>query len=225
MIKVTTIIIMMAITLSLMLTENSSADSVTFIFEDTSSLSNFDSPINTRANNFYYKDLEDGFASTLGIAIDGGVVHKPNRFMESVFAKYTALNGRGSVWRPQGIDGITFNFDADILIGIPEVVGFAWTYGNSARVFRTETFNLDGVSILEIVFGREDNLRPTAADRFLELQNDEGFAAIRPTTNSNIKVDYLYFASLMPIAVSIVLGLVGLSGVIVAMRFIMLSKN
>lgn len=230
MIKTTVTVALAVFTSSLMLTESAQAGSATFIYEDVTYLSILDSPMDTQADDFYFEDFEDGLVNTLGVTIDGGIVRDPSRFTDSVDADDGVIDGSGSdghsYWQLAGTEGFTINFDSDALGGIPEEIGFVWTDGNIDGVFRIEAFDLSGVSIFDIVLGNEHHSGTTVEDRFLGIIYEGGISSIRlSTTFGGIEIDHLQYASIVPLPAPIALGLVGLSGVLVAKRRRLLAKN
>lgn len=228
--RTTVTVAMTVLTASLMLTESANAGSATFIFEDTTYLSILDSPMDTQADDFHFEDFEDGLVNILGVTIDGGIVRDPSFYTDSVDADDGVIDGLGrdghSYWQLQGIEGFTINFDVDILGGMPEEVGFVWTDGNIDGVFRIEAFDLDGVSVFDIVLGNDWHNGTTVEDRFLGIVYAGGISSIRlSTTFGGIEIDHLQYASIVPLPAPIALGLTGLCGVFVAKRRRFIAKS
>ncbi len=195
-----------------------------YIFDDSSYLSDGDSPFDLfgPGSDFLLEDFEDGLLNSPGLIGFGGEVRFPSAFTDSVDLDDGVLDGLGqnghNFWAFAGIRGpvARFEFDAKALGGLPTQVGLVWTDGNVDAITFFEAWDNNGQSlgVQELVLGNVGHLGGTGEDRFMGAISDAGISAIEiRATLGRIEVDHVQYGDIIPAPG--VLALLGLSGLIV----------
>lgn len=201
-------------------------------YEDASSyLSANDSPYASvnGASGFWLEDFEDGLVNTLGLSTVRGGVRGPDNggWTDSVDGDDGTIDGSGNqghsylTYRASG--GLTFEFDADALGGLPTYAGLVWTDGNPDSLVTFEAFDGDGnlIGTMSHYLGEHNSGKgETAEDRFLGVEFSEGISAIRIWSQfGGIEVDHVQYGyAVVPLPAPVLLGLAGLGGVAVMRR-------
>ena len=197
----------------------------TFIFDDTPYVSSGDSPFDLFGpdSDFFLEDFEDGLLNTPGLLGFFGEIRFPSNFTDSVDADDGIIDGFGldghNYWAFFGKDGAgplaRFEFDPEVLGGLPRSVGLVWTDGNIFATTFFEAFGPKGESLgfLEFVLGDNKHQGATAEDRFLGVTFQGGISAIEiSATEGRIELDHVQYGNIVPAPG--VLALLGLSGLL-----------
>lgn len=193
-----------------------------------------DSPFaSTTFAQFYLEDFEDGLFNVPGVTgvsnTPGTALHVygPAGTTDSVDADDGAIDGSGTGGHdlaavPDGTEqlGYSFDFDANVLGGLPTHVGIVWTDGSPSRACQVEFFGLGGVLLgtASAVVGDGSFTGGTAEDRFFGAafaQGVESFTIRSPGGVHNLTVDHLQYG-IVPTPGSA--ALVGLAGIAAARR-------
>jgi hypothetical protein len=175
---------------------------------------------------FHLENFEDGmgFLNTPGVTGVGGVPQGPGGITDSVDADDGTIDGSGtngrSYFNQAGSAGITFNFNAATLGGLPTHVGIVWTDGAGMITF--EAFGPGGVS-LGTVTGNHANFTITGEtdeDRFYGVFSSAGISFINIRNSAGgIEVDHLQYGgvsqgpSAVPEPATLLLLCTGLAGI------------
>lgn len=198
----------------------------TFIFDDTPYVSSGDSPFDLFGpdSDFFLEDFEDGLLNTLGLMGFGGEIRFPSAWTDSVDADDGIIDGFGldghNYWAFFGKDGAgplaRFEFDPEVLGGLPRSAGLVWTDGNFDALTFFEAFGPKGESLGTIgplVLGDGGHQGGTAEDRFLGVTFQGGISAIEiSATLGRIELDHVQYGDIVPAPG--VLALLGLSGLL-----------
>ncbi len=199
---------------------------VIFIFDDTPYVSSGDSPFDLFGPNsdFFLEDFEDGLLNAPGLLGFGGEIRFPSSFTDSVDADDGIIDGFGldghNYWAFFGKDGAgplaRFEFDPEVLGGLPRSVGLVWTDGNFDALTFFEAFGPKGESLGAIgplILGDGGHQGATAEDRFLGVTFQGGISAIEiSATLGRIELDHVQYGDIIPAPG--VLALLGLSGLL-----------
>lgn len=148
------------------------------------------------------QDFENSSLLPSGVTISAGALHGPSGVTNSVDEDDGVVDGDGtgghSLMAEDGAAGITFDFDAQELGGLPVWVGVVWTDGEGETTF--EAFGADGSSIGSIgpvpLADPELPAGSTANDSFFGATDPGGISRIRIRNSSgHIEVDHLQFAA------------------------------
>ena len=194
-----------------------------YIFENSSYLSDGDSPFDLfgPGSDFLLEDFEDGLLNSPGLLGFGGEIRFPGNHTDSVDADDGVIDGFGldghNFWAFFAIGGpvARFEFDAKVLGGLPRQVGLVWTDGNLDAITFFEAFGPNGLSlgILQLVLGDDEHQGGTQEDRFIGAVNIAGISAIEiRATTGRIELDHVQYGDIVPAPG--VLALLGLSGLI-----------
>ncbi len=198
----------------------------TFIFDDTPYVSSGDSPFDLfgPGSDFFLEDFEDGLLNTPGLLGFFGEIRFPSNFTDSVDADDGIIDGFGldghNYWAFFGKDGAgplaRFEFDPEVLGGLPRSVGVVWTDGNFDALTFFEAFGPKGESLGTIgplILGDGGHQGATAEDRFLGVTFQGGISAIEiSATLGRIELDHVQYGDIIPAPG--VLALLGLSGLL-----------
>lgn len=198
----------------------------TFIFADTPYVSSGDSPFDLfgPGSDFFLEDFEDGLLNTPGLLGFFGEIRFPSNFTDSVDADDGIIDGFGldghNYWAFFGKDGAgplaRFEFDPELLGGLPRSVGLVWTDGNFDALTFFEAFGPKGESLGTIgplILGDGGHQGATAEDRFLGVTFQGGISAIEiSATLGRIELDHVQYGDIIPAPG--VLALLGLSGLL-----------
>lgn len=176
---------------------------------------------------FYLEDFEDHLQNTPGVSGDLGgvtsVVFGPS-IHDSVDADDGSIDGsglQGDTWYSNGVLGVTWTFDANVLGALPTHAGVVWTDGAGTITF--EAFDAGGNSLGVLIGNHADGSvnGETAEDRFYGATNAGGISSIfLSNASGGIELDHLQYgnptgqASPAPEpapAVLLVLGVLGLA--------------
>jgi len=186
-------------TLSLTLTAAAAGDLAAQTYLGPSPyLSRADSPYIPVLPVTFLDDFEDNRFDMPGVTGNGGIV-VPGPITDSVDADDGLIDGFGTsghtYFTGNGPAGLTFNFDATILGGLPTSVGVVWTDGEGNTSF--EAFDASGASLgVHGPFSIADNkiTGETAEDRFFGIDHTAGISAINiRNTAGGIEIDHLQF--------------------------------
>jgi len=179
----------------------SEARAVTFL-GPTPYLDASNTPLDVAAPDFVLEDFEDGLLNQLGVSATAGAPLAPGADTDSVDGDDGLVDGLGrdghSFFASDGPLGITFQFDATALDGLPREVGIVWTDGEGEVTF--EAFDAFGVPLgavgpVALGDGRTDGATPE--DRFFGVVNDGGVSAIHIANSAGgIEVDHLQFGGI-----------------------------
>lgn len=194
-----------------------------YIFDDSSYLSDGDSPFDLfgPGSDFLLEDFEDGLLNSPGLLGFGGEIRFPGNYTDSVDGDDGVIDGFGldghNFWAFFAIGGpvARFEFDAKVLGGLPRQVGLVWTDGNTHATTFFEAFGPNGLSlgILQLVLGDDDHQGGTQEDRFIGAVHEAGISAIEiRATTGRIELDHVQYGDIVPAPG--VLALLGLSGLI-----------
>ncbi len=194
-----------------------------FIFNDDPYVSSGDSPFDVfgPGSDFFLEDFEDGLLNTPGLLGFGGEIRFPSDWTDSVDADDGIIDGFGldghNYWAFFGKGGplARFEFDPEVLGGLPRSVGLVWTDGNIFATTFFEAFGPKGESLgfLELVLGDNKHQGGTAEDRFLGVTFQGGISAIEiSATLGRIELDHVQYGDIVPAPG--VLALLGLSGLL-----------
>ena len=194
-----------------------------FIFNDIPYVSSGDSPFDPfgPGSDFFLEDFEDGLLNTPGLYGFGGEIRFPSNFTDSVDADDGVIDGFGldghNYWAFFGKGGplARFEFDPEVLGGLPRSVGLVWTDGNFDAITYFEAFGPKGESLgfLEMTLGDDGHQGATAEDRFLGVTFQGGISAIEiSATLGRIELDHVQYGNIVPAPG--VLALLGLSGLL-----------
>ncbi len=197
----------------------------TFIFDDTPYVSSGDSPFDLFGpdSDFFLEDFEDGLLNTLGLLGFGGEIRFPSSFTDSVDADDGIIDGFGleghNYWAFFGKGPFgplaRFEFDPNVLGGLPRSVGVVWTDGNifATTFFEVFDFNGESLGVHELVLGDDKHQGGTDEDRFLGVTYQGGISAIEiSATLGRIELDHVQYGDIIPAPG--VLALLGLSGLL-----------
>ena len=197
---------------------------IDYIYEDSPYLSGGDSPFDLSGpgSDFLLQDFEPG-TITPGLLALFGEVRGPSSHTDSVDADDGLIDGFGqdghSFWTFFGEGGpiARFEFDAEVLGGLPQQVGLVWTDGNVDAITYFEAFDYKGQSlgILELQLGDDNHTGGTAEDRFVGISFEGGISAFEVrATLGRIELDHVQYGNIIPApGVLALLGLSGLFGV------------
>lgn len=192
------------------------------IFIDSSYLDESDSPFDLfgPGSEFFLEDFEDGLLNSPGLSAFGGEIRFPNPWTDSVDTDDGLLDGNGSgghnYWAFFGENGpvARFEFNEDILGGLPTSAGLVWTDGNFFATTIFEVFGAKGESlgIAEFTLGDDSHTGGTAEDRFMGFTFAGGISAIEIRADlGRIEIDHVQYGDLIPApAAFAMLGLAGL---------------
>ena len=195
----------------------------TFIFEDTAYLSGEDSPFDLfgPGSDFFLEDFEDGLLNSPGLFGLGGEIRFPSSFTDSVDGDDGLIDGFGtdghSYWAfaDKGGPHARFEFDAEVLGGLPANVGIVWTDGNFDAITSFEAFGPNGESlgIVDVKLGGSSHQGLTGDDRFFGVIFDGGVSAIEVrATLGRIELDHVQYGNMIPAPGALaLLGLAGLA--------------
>lgn len=172
-------------------------------------LSLADSPWSSQAFTYFHlEDFEDGVFDPPGADANGAtsILTAGGTFTDSVDADDGAIDGSGtngrSHYTTNGIQGITYSFDATELGGLPTHAGLVWTdLSGTADVF-FEAFDASGLSLGVINAGPlndGNSMGQTAEDRFLGWTDPGGILSIRIYQSaSDLEVDHVQYGRVIP---------------------------
>lgn len=199
----------------------------TFIFDDSAYLSGGDSPFDLfgAGSEFFLEDFEDGLLNSPGLFGFGGEIRFPSSFTDSVDGDDGLIDGSGTgghnYWAFFGEEGsgplARFEFDPEVLGGLPRSVGVVWTDGNFFATTVFEAFGPNGESLGTMDFsllGDDGHQGGTGEDRFMGVLFEGGISAIEVSADlGRIELDHVQYGELVPAPGALaLLGLVGLVG-------------
>jgi hypothetical protein len=159
------------------------------------------SPLTVTAPDFVLEDFEDGVLSPLGVSVSPGAPLAPGTDTDSVDGDDGLVDGWGrdghSFFATDGPLGVTIQFDALALGGLPREAGVVWTDGAGEATF--EAFDAAGISLgvvgpVAVGDGATDGTTPE--DRFFGVVHDGGVSALRiANTAGGIEIDHVQFGS------------------------------
>ncbi len=178
-------------------------------------LSAADSPFAGQSfSQFYLETFEDGKLDVPGVTIlnnqPGGApmgVLGPGPAEDSVDADDGVIDGLGqgghsygnTANQANGSFGITIQFDAQALGGLPTHAGLVWTDGSSTALTVFEAFDANGVSlgtIGPVKVGDNSFFGTTAEDRFFGVSNAGGISRLvirDPGSVNSMEIDHLQY--------------------------------
>ncbi len=183
---------------------------VEFIFPAPPYLSLDDSPFDllSKGSDFLWEDFEDGLLNSLGLSGSGGEVRFPGNFTDSVDFDDGVLDGFGTAghdyWTFPPTEGslARFEFDAEVLGGLPRAVGVVWTDGNFKAVTVFRAYGPDGEILGSMEFtSLDDGLSQgqTAEDRFMGAIYAGGISAIEIRADlGRLELDHVQYGNMIP---------------------------
>jgi hypothetical protein len=164
-----------------------------------------DNPLTAAVNWQHLETLIDGAVNTPGLSVSGGVAAGVSVWADTVDADDGAVDGQGVVgqsWYSNGLNYLTFSFDAGALGGLPNQVGLVFTDIGAPYLYgwaEMKVFDADGALVGSDGFMHNFDgsaLSNVGDDRFLGATYSGGIGSITVgfANSSDWEVDHIYYA-------------------------------